>query len=53
MDGALDDCECGHVALDHYYDPGRNCSGKCSKCDCKKFKKKVDPNLGPYDHVPT
>lgn len=52
MNLALDDCECGHVALVHYYDPTNERLTKCSDCDCESFEKVVDLNQGPYDHVP-
>ena len=53
MEQASSECECGHWALEHDYDYTNDSFGKCESCDCKKFTKKVDPNLGPYDHVPT
>jgi len=53
MEQASSECECGHWALDHDYDHANDCSVKCDACDCKKFTKKVDQSLGPYDHVPT
>jgi len=50
---AFDECECGHDAIDHYWDPVTEDMARCSgDCDCKTFVKKFDPTLGPYDHVP-
>ena len=51
MNLALDECECGHVALIHDYDVETESLSRCSKCDCQSFSETAD-QLGPYDHVP-
>ena len=52
MNMALDECECGHVAITHFSNTEITADSPCDKCECEKFVMKPQPELGPLDHVP-